>query len=73
METNPHDLENLLRQLGLGADNIDEFVGAHRLPAGVTLAEAPFWSSGQAAFLTQAIADDADWSGAVDELATRLS
>ena len=72
METNSRDLSALFRQLGLSAD-IDAFVAAHPLPAGVPLANASFWSPAQAAFLAQAIAEDADWAEAVDALAARLS
>ena len=72
LETNSRDVNALLRQLGLAPD-VDAFVAAHRLPAGVPLAKAPFWSPAQAAFLEQAIVEDADWAQAVDALATRLS
>lgn len=75
METNPHDLRNLFAQLGLSGEkrDIDAFVRGHRLKAGTTLMDAPFWSPVQARFLRQALADDSDWSAAADELAVRLS
>jgi hypothetical protein len=34
---------------------------------------APFWTPAQAAFLQQAVAQDSEWTTAVDELAVRLS
>lgn len=75
METNSHDLSHLLLQLGLpgGPGDIDSFVAKHRLKAGSAMAEAPFWTPVQVNFLAQALADDSDWSAAVDELAVRLS
>lgn len=74
METNPHNMSNLFRQLGLPDEqrDIDAFVHTHRLQAHTALAEAPFWSAAQARFLTQSLAEDSDWSEVVDELAVRL-
>lgn len=75
MESNFHDLNHLFRQLGLPSESgdIEAFVATHRLEPGMALPDAPFWSRVQAAFLAAAIADDADWSEAADELAARLS
>lgn len=75
METNPHDLNNLFAQLGLAnqKEDIDEFIRLHRLDAGLSIFEAPFWNASQADFLQQSLADDSDWCEAIDELATRLS
>lgn len=75
MDTNPHNLPNLFKQLGLPgqATDIDAFIATHRLPQGTALADAAFWTPEQAAFLKQSLADDSDWSEVVDELATRLS
>lgn len=75
METNPHDLSHLFLQLGLAGGRCegDAFVLTHRLKAGDLMPEAPFWTPMQAKFLAQALADDSDWSAAVDELAVRLS
>ena len=75
MDTNPHNLPNLFKQLGLPgqAADIDAFIATHRLPQGTALVDAAFWTPGQAAFLKQSLADDSDWSEVVDELATRLS
>lgn len=75
METNRHDLSRLFLQLGLsgGPGDIDTFVAGHRLKAGSAMPEALFWTPMQAKFLAQALADDSDWSAAVDQLAVRLS
>jgi hypothetical protein len=75
VETIVHDLSNLFRQLGMAGDanNIDAFIASHRLEAGTRLAQAPFWTPSQAQFLAGALGDDANWSNAADELATRLT
>ena len=70
---NPIDytLETLFEQLGLEADEAARarFVGEHRpLPAAVLLADAPFWSDAQAAFLRESLARDSPWALPVDEL-----
>ena len=71
MDTSLHDLPTLFRQLGLseGPDDIAAFIAEHRLNrAAGPLADAPFWTPAQAAFLTEAIEQDSDWCEAVDEL-----
>ena len=75
METNPHTLETLFIQLGLPHQpaEIDAFVATHRLPKGTALADAPFWTTAQAALLRQSLTDDADWCAVVDGLALSLS
>lgn len=75
MDTSHHDLNNLFLQLGLPGEPqaIDAFLAGHRLDAGTTLAQAPFWSPAQAEFLREALADDSDWAEAADELAMLLS
>jgi hypothetical protein len=75
MDTGKHELPQLFQQLGLGGDAvaIDEFLAQHRLEHGVAVADAPFWSVGQADFLRQALENDAEWAEAVDELAMLLS
>ena len=74
MDTSRHDLNALFRQLGLpdSPKEIDAFIAGHAMPPGSALAEAPFWSAGQAAFLAQALAEDSEWTGAVDDLDSRL-
>ena len=75
MESGIHELSDLFRQLGL-PDNptaIEAFVATHRpLPGNVALADAPFWSPGQAQFLREEIDQDADWAELVDALSARL-
>lgn len=75
MELERHDLSSLFSQLGLSntPSGIAAFIATHPLPTGVALADAPFWSAAQASFLREALADDAQWAEAIDELATRLA
>lgn len=75
MERPVHSLNNLFAQLGQATDEIAiaQFIKSHSpLPAEVRLHEASFWSSAQAAFLQEALMDDADWAEAADELNRRL-
>lgn len=74
MDTVKHNLANLFLQLGLSADNddIETFIENHTLDDGVSLEEADFWTQAQAQFIKESRDDDADWSGMVDELDTRL-
>ena len=69
METSFHPLSELFAQLGLPnqAAEITAFIEAHQGLTGA-LTEAPFWTPVQAAFLAEALADDADWAEAVDHL-----
>ena len=62
---------NLFAQLGLPADvgGIAGFLAAHTPLAGnIQLADAPFWTPAQAVFLRDAVVEDSDWSGPVDQL-----
>jgi len=71
MDTTAHTFETLFQQLGLpgDSDSIDKFIATHTpLAAGLPLAEAPFWSSGQAAFIREALIADSDWAEVVDQL-----
>ncbi|KMN37261.1 MULTISPECIES: DUF2789 domain-containing protein [Chromobacterium] len=74
MDTSTHSLSGLFRQLGLADEPaaIRAFIASHPLPHGAALADAPFWTPAQADFLRQALAEDADWSEEVDELAVLL-
>lgn len=70
-----HNLATLFAQLGLPNDPaaIDTFIAAHRpLPEGLSLAEAPFWTPAQAAFLAEELQADADWTEIIDELNSKL-
>lgn len=75
METTRHDLSHQFQQLWMSGDpgDIDAFISGHQLQPGISLSQAPIWSEAQAAFLSVALADDSDWSEAIDELAVRLS
>ena len=65
MEKPIHALKDLFAQLGLPNDAaaIDAFIKAHSpLPETVKVADAPFWTTAQAAFLREELAEDADWA-----------
>jgi hypothetical protein len=75
MEPTTHSLQDLFLQLGLpsGRSEIDQFVAAHRpLANSIELADASFWTPGQAQFLREEISDDADWAELVDQLNVML-
>lgn len=70
-----HPLSELFRQLGLPDDaaSIEAFVQTHApLPAGVALADAPWWTPAQARFLREAVCEDADWAEVVEQLDAAL-
>ncbi|MFG6467324.1 DUF2789 family protein [Roseateles sp. BYS87W] len=77
MDTTTHrSLEDLFAQLGLpdSPAEVRLFVRRHRpLPTTLNLAEAPFWTPSQKAFLTQQWrADDGDWIMQIDLLNAML-
>ncbi|EQM77949.1 DUF2789 domain-containing protein [Stutzerimonas stutzeri] len=75
MELPNKDMTTLFEQLGLPSDpaSIDDFIASHApLPNHVKLAEAPFWSDAQRAFLRDEWIEDAEWAPIVDELNVRL-
>jgi len=75
MEPAIHDLSDLFAQLGLPAEpgQIEHFIARHRpLADAVLLADAPFWSPSQAHFLSEMVAEDADWASAVEQLDVML-
>ena len=70
-----HRFTDLFAQLGLPSDEsgIQRFLAAHTpLAADIALADAPFWTPGQAAFLREEINRDADWAELVDQLDASL-
>lgn len=75
MDTGKHDLSELFKQLGLPHDAtfIRQFITSHKLGPKQELPEGDFWTAAQADFLRQALAADAEWSEAADELAILLS
>ncbi len=71
MEKPVHHFSDLFEQLGLpsDADSIERFIQRNApLPETMPLAEAPCWNEGQAAFLKEAVDEDADWAEVVDHL-----
>ena len=75
MEGHVHTMSSLFAQLGEPGDEaaIALFMASHRPLAGsVQLHEAAFWSPSQAAFLRQAILDDADWADVAEALNAQL-
>jgi hypothetical protein len=71
MESHLHAMTDLFAQLGLPAtpEAIQAFIAAPRADAAHrALPDAPFWTSSQAEFLRDQIANDADWASLVDEL-----
>lgn len=75
MEASTHTLNNLFAQLGLPSsdEDIEAFIKTHSHLAGyISLAEAPYWTPAQAAFLREEILKDADWAEVVDQLNVRL-
>lgn len=70
-----HDMQSLFKQLGLAnsPSEIEAFIQQHKpVPRGTSLAEADFWTDAQSAFITEEIAEDADWAQVVDELDVML-
>lgn len=75
MEPLAPDMQSLFAQLGEPDDeaSIARFIEKNGCMRGYTkLHEAPFWSSAQAGFLRDAIAQDANWAPVVDSLNARL-
>jgi len=73
MESHLHSMTDLFAQLGLPSspEAIQTFVEAYG-PLAVPLADAPFWTPAQAAFLRDQVEQDADWADVIDRLATGL-
>ena len=66
-----HQFSELFAQLGLPADEpaIRQFIATHsHLRSDIELADAPFWTDSQAAFLKEEKQGDADWAELVDQL-----
>ncbi|WNL43946.1 DUF2789 domain-containing protein [Halomonas sp. PAMB 3264] len=71
MDQPVHEFSDLFEQLGLASDraSIEAFIEKQGpLPASTPIAEASCWNDAQAAFLREAIADDADWAEVVGHL-----
>ena len=74
MDISAHTINTLFQQLGLPAtdEDIDSFLARHTLDPGTRLVNANFWTEAQAAFLSEALEEDADWTEIVDQLDARL-
>jgi hypothetical protein len=75
MERSMPNLSNLFAQLGEASDEgaIARFIATHGpLDSDVQLHEATFWTPAQAAFLREAMLEDAEWAAIVDELNAEL-
>jgi len=75
MNTTPPHFGALFAQLGLPNDDqsIAQFLASHRSQGqGLRLPDAPYWTTSQAAFLREALSQDAEWSGVVDQLSKAL-
>ena len=74
MDLSTRSLNTLFAQLGLPAsdEDIDQFILQHDIEPGCQLVAARFWTVAQVAFLQEALLDDADWVGLVDQLDARL-
>lgn len=71
MDSSIHHFSELFAQLGLPTNDaaIEAFLRQHSPLAGdIQLADAPFWTSAQAAFLREEWREDADWAELVDQL-----
>lgn len=75
MDTIVKSMNTLFQQLGEASDDasIALFIQLHGTLAGsIPLHEAPCWTSAQASFLKEALAQDAAWAPVVDELNSLL-
>lgn len=66
-----HQFSDLFAQLGLPNDEqaIQQFIITNSpLASDIELADAPFWTDSQAAFLKEEKLEDADWAELVDQL-----
>ncbi len=74
MDTSNHTMQALFAQLGLSNNDtaIENFIQNNHLPADIPLENAAFWTAGQAQFIRESIALDADWAEVVDHLDAML-
>ena len=71
MDRSEHTLSCLFLQLGLGnsTNEIEDFIKNNKiLVDNIKLSQAAFWTSAQASFLDEALAQDSDWTEIVDTL-----
>jgi len=69
-----HTLNALFAQLGLPNDeeSIKQFINKHSLEKNIRIDQASFWTSNNSMFLREAIEEDSDWTGIVDQLDRQL-
>jgi hypothetical protein len=75
MPKSMYRFSELFAQLGLPDDDegILQFLTKHAdMAEGFRLPDAPYWTSAQAAFLKEALSQDSDWTGVVDQLCNAL-
>ena len=74
MYFSPYNINVLFLQLGLPAtdSDVNSFFSRHKLDPETRLVNADFWTEAQAAFLNEALEEDADWTQIVDQLDARL-
>jgi hypothetical protein len=75
MDQAVHHFHGLFAQLGLPHDDvgISAFLAANSpLARHHQLADAPFWTPAQAAFLREALQQDSDWAELADQLSAAL-
>lgn len=75
MDTQQPNMTGLFQQLGLPheAADIAQFIRSHHpLPEDIKLADAPFWSDSQAAFLQEKLKADDHWAVVIDALSASL-
>lgn len=75
MDTGEHTMHALFAQLGLDNDEaaVRQFIAAYSpLPETTHICDAPFWTTSQAAFLRDAMKQDAEWAVLIDQLSLSL-
>ncbi|GIU05571.1 DUF2789 domain-containing protein [Shewanella glacialipiscicola] len=74
MDTTQVDLSHLFEQLGLDSSDeaIAQFIETHEIDDHIHLNQAPFWTSAQKSFLTEALEADAQWTPLIEKLDTQL-
>ena len=75
MDTFDHNLRNLFKQLGLEQEygDLDTFLRHYQGTLGdQRLEDAEFWNISQRQFICESLAEDADWSEALDQLNVML-
>ena len=75
MYTEQPTMADLFTQLGIDSseEGMDAFIEEHKgMNQSRHIEEAPFWNDSQAAFLKQAIDEDAQWVVVIDELNAQL-